>query len=165
MRRGSTLVLLIGLALIAAPVLAGGADCQKAAKTAAHAKPCEMSQEDCDKWMAEAKNRPWLGVELDSDGAGAWTVTRVVPQSPAESAGLQEGDVLVALNGVAFGDANKDKIAVVKKSLKVGDSVTYSVRRDGVDRDVTATLSRMPESVYLAMVEEHKRSHTEVASR
>jgi C-terminal processing protease CtpA/Prc len=167
MRRGSTLVLLIGLALVAAPVLAGGADCQKhAAKTAAHTtKPCEMSAEDCDKWMAEAKTRPWLGVDLDGDGTGAWTVTRVVPESPAERAGIREGDQLVAMNGVAFGEANKDKLAAVKKSLKPGDSVTYGIRRDGVDRDVTATLTRMPEAVYVAMVEEHKKAHTEVASR
>ena len=99
MRRASTLVFLIGLVLVAAPVLAGGAECQKKASRAAHAgKRCEMSAEECQKWMAEAKTRPWLGVDLDVDqAAGTLTVIRVVPDSPAERAGFRAGDQLVAM--------------------------------------------------------------------
>ncbi len=167
MRPRAALVLLIGLVLLAAPVLAGGADCQKkAANTASTGKPCEMSAAECQRWLAEAKTRPWLGVDLERDGTtGAWTVVRVVPESPADRAGFQVGDQLVALNGVAFGDANKEKLAAVNEGLKLGDSVTYRVRRDGLEREIGATLTKMPEDVYLAMVEEHSKAHTDVAAR
>jgi len=164
MRRSSTLVLLIGLVLVAAPVLAGGADCQKKAAQASH--KCEMSAEECQKWMAEAKTRPWLGVDLDIDKAAATlTVIRVVPNSPAERAGFRAGDQLVAMNGVPYGEESKDQLAAIKKSLKFGDTVTYTVRRAGAEERLAATLTHMPESVYVAMVEEHKKEHTEIASR
>jgi S1-C subfamily serine protease len=170
MRRASILVLVVGLVLLAMPALAGGAECQKKAAQAAQAGQsctcCDMSAEKCKKWMAEAKSRPWLGIETHLDKeTGAWTVVRVVPDSPAERAGFRAGDQLVALNGVAFGDANKEQLASIKKSLKFGDAVSYTVRRDGSEQKLAATLAKMPESVYLAMVEHHAKEHTEVASR
>jgi len=167
MRRVPTLILLIGLALLAAPILAGGTECQKQATAAAHSgKACEMGAEECAKWMAEAKTRPWLGVELDVDEAtGALTVVRVVPRSPAERAGFREGDLLVAMNGVAYGEANHDKLAAIKKSIRPGDTVTYSVNRNGAEQQLAATLAKMPDEVYVAMVEEHEKEHSEIAAR
>jgi len=69
------------------------------------------------------------------------------------------------MSGVPYGEESKDELAAIKKDLKLGDTVTYTVRRDGVEERVAATLARMPEAVYVAMVEEHKREHTEIASR
>jgi C-terminal processing protease CtpA/Prc len=166
MRRASIPFLLIALVLIAAPVVAGGAECQKAAQAARAAKPCEMTAEECQKWMAEVKQRPWLGVELDIDkAAGTLTVVSVVPDSPAERAGFRAGDRLVALNGVSFGRENEDKLASIKNGLRFGDTATYTVLRDGAEQKLAATLTQMPESVYLAMVDGHKKEHAEVASR
>ena len=167
MRRASILVLLIGFVLIAAPVPAGGAECQRKAAEAARAgKPCDMSAEECQKWLAEAKQRPWLGVDVDGDkAAGTLTVVSVVPDSPAERAGFRAGDRLVALNGVRFGRPNEDQLSSIKKGLRFGDTATYTVLRDGTEQKLVATLTRMPESVYAAMVDGHKKEHAQVASR
>ncbi|MGZ5089876.1 MAG: S1C family serine protease [Burkholderiales bacterium] len=45
-----------------------------------------------------AKPRPWLGVNTQ-EVQGNLIVTRVSPESPAEDAGLQKGDVIVGIGG------------------------------------------------------------------
>ena len=125
-----------------------------------------MSKEDCQKMMTEAKTRGWLGLELDqTEPDGDLTITKVIPGSPASKAGFREGDVLLSLNGVTFGEENEKKIAAIRKSQKPGDSVTYNVRRNGSEQNLTAQLGTMPDEIYTAMVNEHMKEHTEVASR
>ena len=166
MRTRSILILLV-VAACAAPFFAGGAECQKkAAQAASASKSCEMTAAECQKWLAEAKTRPWLGVDLNVDKtADTVTVEHVVADSPAKRAGFRVGDQLVALNGVSYGRAHEKKLAATMNGLKEGETVTYTVRRNGAEQKLSATLSRMPDSVYLAMVDQHKKEHAEVASR
>jgi C-terminal processing protease CtpA/Prc len=164
------LALPVAIALGGNPALAGGPDCAKAAGAANVAqhehKKCNMNKEDCQKYMEQAKNRGWLGIEMDSkDGEYGMTITKVVPGSPASKAGFKEGDVLLSLNGVTLSEENGDKLKGMLRSWKPGDSVTYNVRRDGSEQNVTARLGTMPDEVYTAMVSEHMKEHTEVASR
>jgi S1-C subfamily serine protease len=42
--------------------------------------------------------RPWLGVSADEQ-QGRLFVTRVSPESPAEAAGIQAGDIILAVDG------------------------------------------------------------------
>jgi S1-C subfamily serine protease len=48
-----------------------------------------------------AKPRPWIGVNTQ-EVQGNLIVTRVSPESPAEDAGVQKGDVIVGLGGQAI---------------------------------------------------------------
>lgn len=172
MRR--TLKLLVPLAALALalPVLAGGPECEKSAKAAqlaksekAAGKHCTYSKEECAKHMVEARNNGWLGLMLDQDEAGAMTITEVVAGSPAEKAGFKPGDVFFAVNGVEYSDANKDKLKAIKATLKPGATATYTVKRAGSSKDLTATLGTMPDAVYDAWVAKHmKEEHTAVAS-
>src|SRR5262245_54902375 len=107
----SKLALSLAFALAAAPALAGGEQCQKEAAAAhASAQKCTMSAEACQKEMASMKTKGWVGLDLDKSYEGTLTVKSVVVGSPAEKAGFKAGDVLTALNGIPFDEANHEKL-------------------------------------------------------
>ena len=159
---------ILALVLALGPAMAGGEDCHKAdaAKNVAHAsKKCDMSAADCKKMMADARNSGWLGLSLDkSDADGALVVEKVVPGSPAEKAGFRSGDVLLAVNGITYGEENHDKLKAMKKTLKPGSAASYNVLRAGKQQTLSATLGTMPEEVFTAWVSEHMKEHAEIAS-
>jgi S1-C subfamily serine protease len=62
-------------------------------------------------------------------GFGGAVVSEVVSGSPAEKAGLQAGDVILAVNGTRL-DTNHTLTALLQ-TAKPGDSVALSVRRQG----------------------------------
>ena len=94
---------------------------------------------------------------------GALTILKVVPGSPAESAGLQAGDVLYALNGVEINDKNEDALSKARKEWKPGQTVNYTVKRDGRSKDISLTLAAMPADVLARFVGEHMLEHASTA--
>ena len=108
--------------------------------------------------LGERSGRAWMGVMLypardfRGDGPrpplreGAF-VGRIVPGSPAEKAGLKQGDVILAVDGAAVDARNSLGDLIAAK--KAGDAVTLSVRSPLLDRvqparDVKVTLERNP---------------------
>lgn len=153
MRRMKWLALVAVMALAALPVAAGG-----------YGKKCTASTQDCLNHMAaQMKNSGWIGVELDEDQAtGAYKVTKVVPGSPAEASGIQPGDVLYALNGIRISEENHEALMKAKKEWKPGQSVTYTIKRDGTDRQVSLTLAPMPADVLARYIGTHMLEHATV---
>lgn len=129
-------------------------------------KKCEMDTQACLAKMAAAlKDRGWVGIEMD-DGSGRLTLTRVVPGSPAEAAGLRAGDVLVALNGVAFGKENEAKVKAAYKAMTPGAKITYTVQREGKDREVEVALGKLPPEVMAQWVGAHMlEGHLQAADK
>jgi S1-C subfamily serine protease len=158
------LVAPLAMFALATSALAGGADCAKSANAAASGKHCTMSKEECAKYMAEAKNHGWLGIKYDKSEDGTSVIESVVKGSPAEKAGFQSGDVLLALNGIEMNEANAARLKAAWKPLTPGSTVDYTVKRGGATKDLTVTLGKMPEDVYNAMVTEHMKEHVDVAS-
>jgi putative serine protease PepD len=82
----------------------------------------------------------YLGVE-GGDAAGEDTgalLASIVPGSPAEAAGLQAGDRVVAAGGepiASFGD-----LGVIIRRHDPGDDLELTVLRDGDEQQLTATL-------------------------
>lgn len=144
-------LLLVGLVL-ALPAQAA----QKAEK-----KCTENTQACLNKMVANLQTRGWVGIELDKVN-GKLTVTQVEADSPAKRAGLREGDVLLALNGVAFEEANHDKLKAMKKQMSVGKSLTYTVSRKGHEKQVAVTLEQIPETVLARWVGNHMLEHATV---
>lgn len=71
--------------------------------------------------------RLWLGIQPHySERRGVW-VASIVPESPAEVAGLRRGDSLVKLNGEALADV--DGISDVLQQAAPGDILQWEVRR------------------------------------
>src|SRR5262249_54024761 len=97
--------------------------------------------------------RSWIGVEVqplqeledvfaDEKGEGV-LVSDVEPDSPAEAAGLQAGDLLLRVNGAAVSARFYEEIPAFYKriaDLPAGRMMTLELRRDGATRslDVTA---------------------------
>ncbi len=87
--------------------------------------------------------RPWLGVAMDTDGLGQGVrVGRVVRSSPADKAGVREGDRIlrIATERVAQG---QDVVRAVASHV-VGDVVEMALLRAGKEQSVQVTLVSMP---------------------
>ncbi len=72
---------------------------------------------------------------------GTVTVVFVAPDSPADSAGLQTGDVVLMVDDKAV--KNRKTILDRVHSRKPGDTVTLRVRRDGDEIDVKVRLGAL----------------------
>ena len=67
----------------------------------------------------------------------------IFPGSPAEAAGLEDGDIIVAIDGEQVGpDADLSMLIVPHAP---GDTITLRVLRDNSTREVQVTLGTMPE--------------------
>lgn len=99
-----------------------------------------------------------LGITITSDTVEADGVTRagakitkgssgsaVVSGSPADKAGLKEGDTIVAFNGNAVG-SNASLLGFVRAAA-LGDKATLTIVRDGKTMDVDVTLDQQEEAV------------------
>jgi serine protease Do len=75
------------------------------------------------------------------DESGA-LLAGVVSDGPAQSAGLQSGDVIESVNGQAI--RNPRELAVDIASLKPGSDAHLSVLRDGQAKDFTLTVGTQP---------------------
>jgi C-terminal processing protease CtpA/Prc len=117
---------------------------------------CTKQAGDCAKGMAEKlAHAGWLGIETEKSDKGVVTVTAVTAGSPAQSAGFQAGDVLVAIGGVEISDANKEALKAAKKSLVAGGEGTYTVLRQGAKKNLTAKLVAPPRTVLAQWIGEH----------
>jgi serine protease Do len=84
---------------------------------------------------------PELGEQFGSY-AGA-LVAEVTPGGPADQAGLQAGDVITAINGVAVRDPGQLLLTV--SQLRPDTSVDVAYMRNGQKKTATARLGRRPE--------------------
>ena len=74
--------------------------------------------------------RGFLGVELEPDAKeDAVRITKVLPGSPAERAGLRAGDSLLKIGGDEVPDLKAARLAVIE--VEPGDKLQVMVRRDG----------------------------------
>lgn len=83
-------------------------------------------------------------VEVQAGAPGA-TIVEVMPDSPAEEAGLQEGDVIVAVDGQELDAENT--LADLIAQYKPGDTVTLEIERpdDEEPFEVTVELGEHPD--------------------
>ncbi len=83
---------------------------------------------------------PFLGINFDTADEGV-LVTYVLPDSPADEAGLEAGDIITALNGETV---TADELAEAVGALAVGDTAALSVLRDDETLELEATLAERP---------------------
>ncbi len=72
-------------------------------------------------------------------------VSEVVPGGPADQAGIQSGDIILELQGLPV-----EGLGTLRNSIalmKPGEAITMTVRRNGSDLTIKATVSQHPENV------------------
>ena len=97
-------------------------------------------------------NRPYLGVSykmlskevalLNNVSQGAYIQT-VVSGSPADKAGILQGDIIIKFDGIKVDETNE--LAKLINSKKVGDNVSVSVWRSGEVKQFNLSLAEAPE--------------------
>ncbi len=128
------------------------------------ASKCTSSTQDCLNYMSRnLENRGWVGIEVDDEGGIAQMfVSNVVKDSPADKAGFNRGDLLIAVNGVVFAESNKKKIRDIQYAMKPGDDVVYVVGRRRAKKELRVELGPLPDTVIAQQIGEHMMDHAEV---
>jgi predicted metalloprotease with PDZ domain len=124
---------------------------------------CAGSGEDClSKMKAKYAEKAWLGITYDTDDHGRWVVKEVYDRSPAQKAGFEKGDVLLAIDGVKYTKENKKELKAAYAKLEPGSATTYWVKRQGEKVKIDATLGKVPKDVQKEWIAEHmEHSHPE----
>lgn len=93
----------------------------------------------CDANAIKMSDKALLGIYPESHPEGGVLVTGVVNGSGAESAGLQKGDIITALNGTSL--TSKADLTQAMAALKPGETVSVAYIRDGAPATASATLT------------------------
>jgi S1-C subfamily serine protease len=88
----------------------------------------------------------WLGISSQAVRGGGLMVQRVTPESPASQAGIQAGDVLVALQGRLI-DNLPDFYRQLWTSGPAGSTLEITVKRLGQERKIRITTGDRAQSM------------------
>ena len=91
-----------------------------------------------------AVKHSYVGVELNASSSPGAQVTKVQPNSPALSAGLQQGDVVTAINGKAI--SSTSQFIQTVDSYPPGTKLTLTVKRGGSTQQIQLTLGNRPKT-------------------
>ncbi len=87
--------------------------------------------------LRDSTPKPWIGMST-SDGDGRTRITRVISGSPAHEAGLDQGDEIVAVNGMRARTSDiNDRVS----ECKAGDTITLLVFRNDFLKEFTVTIT------------------------
>jgi serine protease Do len=84
------------------------------------------------------KGSGFLGLASEANPQGGLRVTKVGKDSPAEAAGVREGDILNKLNGTELKD--RAQFQALLKEMAEGDEITLDLVRDGKSQTLTLNL-------------------------
>jgi S1-C subfamily serine protease len=112
---------------------------------------------------AVAHTPGYLGVRAEQVAECGVRIVEVVVDGPAATAGIQEGDVIVALDGTAQNSITQLRLAL--EAASPGEEVTLTIQRNGAEQDVKVTLGTRPaEAGAATTTEAATAAATEVAT-
>lgn len=94
---------------------------------------------------------PAMAAALKLPHPGGALVAEVTADSPAAKAGVQPGDVIVAVNGDRIADSRALARAVA--DVAPGNEAKITVRRDGAERELAVKVAAQPDADQTAMAE------------
>ena len=102
--------------------------------------------------LINAKLKAEEGLDVDNGAligparnAAGEELPAIAPDSPAEAAGLQDGDIVLVIEGQAI-DAEHPLDALLV-SFRPGQTIKMTIRRDGQEMDVEITLGTRPDGL------------------
>ena len=128
---------------------------QTGAQNLGFAIPADVVQQAAQELIQTGKvEHPYLGVSLETVTKDLQSqfgltldtgvlVADVGSGTPAASAGLQQGDIIVKVNDQTV-TSDVDLFTLLRKD-KVGDTITFTIDRKGVASNVTVTLGQRPQ--------------------
>jgi serine protease Do len=103
---------------------------------------------------------PALAKQFGLAGSEGTLVTEVTEGSPAAKAGLQRGDVILAINGEAISDFTQFRLHI--SELAPNTTVHLKVTRNGKQMDVPVTLAQLKEEKEVASGDEDSQDSSSV---
>ena len=85
------------------------------------------------------------------------TIEYVQPETPAQIAGLQVGDKIIAIDGEKVGTWDEFAALTLKRP---GEEVVYTIIRDGHEVEVSPVLDTVEGNGYLGISPEYVKEHT-----
>ncbi len=120
------------------------------AKRASNDRPFPSLAQEAE--LLEAVRPGWLGIEFEPVATGvrgsyglalgASTVTRVLPESPADTAGIHTGDIIVGPPGRPFRDRNQLREWVM--TALVGQDQELTILRSGLPMSIVVRVGAAP---------------------
>ena len=127
---------------------------------------CSHETQVCLDYLANMGSKGYAGIDLEaSDDHGKMTVSEVVAGAPADKAGIKVGDVLMAIEGISVSE--EGAMHQIQAKMTPGNTVSFTVSRNGKEKNGKVTLVNMPDEVHAQLVGEHMLMHSsvEVASK
>jgi putative serine protease PepD len=90
----------------------------------------------------QAVRHAYVGVELSSQSTGGAQISSIQAASPASSAGLQQGDLITAINGSSL--SSTEQFISKIDAYAPGDTVTLTVKRGGQTHSIKVKLGTRP---------------------
>jgi len=90
-------------------------------------------------------NKAWIGVSTDKGDDGHATIKNVIPGGPAEAAGLDRNDVVIAVDGRGVDNDGYDRVVAEHKPQ---DTIHITVLRLGELKEIAVTIRSNPHPAY-----------------
>jgi predicted metalloprotease with PDZ domain len=117
---------------------------------------CNSEATACMRYIVDNyEGKGWLGLELAYPDGGSPKIIKVLTDSPAARAGLEAGDLMVALNGARYASATEEALMEAKKALVPGNTFDVTISRNGSERVLKVTAGEVPQAVLAQWIGEH----------
>lgn len=121
-----------------------------------------LTEEECDSWMSSTTGVfAGVGVEAVETSERQYYIVGIIPDTPAERAGLQEGDQMLKVDGKQYGDLTGFSNALRGEE---GTEVTLTYSRDGKEQDCTLIREEIVEQSIDSKLLEDKIGYIQIRS-
>ncbi|MCX6820225.1 MAG: S41 family peptidase [Candidatus Adlerbacteria bacterium] len=95
-----------------------------------------------------------VGMEIDNNASGQLVVVSALKNTPAERAGIQSGDIIVAIGATSTANIPSDQAVKIIRG-PIGTTVTLKIQRVGEAKPLSVSIVR--DTINIPVLDTHKR--------